>query len=480
MVAPLVYIVGGIVVRVAARVLVKQAPKIVAKQVAKKTVTKAAKSTQSFTIVCRNYFDKLNIDFPNITFGKTAYPDIEDSIANLNIPIVYGDFATNLTPVNGFDGQAASVKSFVTNGINSGVLAGTSNLQMKTSLNALTFFDNTKVFLKRGDFFYLFSTSDITNISVDNTSFEIKQNGSGGITVIDSTVSPILYYKYEVSDEFYVRVRGKDLSGYNDNILVQAKDILLTYGGAVSGDFDSNWDTFKNKATPSESAIANIKSRVWIQESQPCIKYVLSMLEQVRLESFVNNELKLKISSLHFDNFIANPSFKITNFDIEKGSLKPRLDDKNNFNRLRGVFNFLPDFNENFGKTPIFRNQNAINASGKAISKQIVFPNLYIESDVINQVKEILKLSSSLIEIVDANFTWRSTLQDIGNFVSMNISIGAIKLSNVPMLIREIGYDPQGLKIPIRLWSFQLTPFSGWSGIGSGITGGTSSVITQE
>jgi hypothetical protein len=49
------------------------------------------------------------------------------------------------------------------------------------------------------------------------------------------------------------------------------------------------------------------------------------------------------------------------------------------------------------------------------------------------------------------------------------------------MLIREIGYDPEG-KVPVRVFSFQLVPFPGWEPTWSpeGITGGFEAVIDEE
>jgi hypothetical protein len=76
--------------------------------------------------------------------------------------------------------------------------------------------------------------------------------------------------------------------------------------------------------------------------------------------------------------------------------------------------------------------------------------------------------------------TWRALLLDIGNFVKLNIDIGSINMENIPSMIREIGYDPNGFKLPVKIWSFQMLPFGSWNPGYNGITGGQSATIDEE
>jgi hypothetical protein len=116
---------------------------------------------------------------------------------------------------------------------------------------------------------------------------------------------------------------------------------------------------------------------------------------------------------------------------------------------------------------------------GIEISKLIKFPNLYVETDTVNQIKEIIKLASAAYEHVQVNLTWRSLLLDIGDFVSLDVKIGSTIYDSIPCMIREIGYDPEGIKLPVRLWSFQVVPFPGFAGA-SGSVGGSNASITEE
>jgi hypothetical protein len=421
----------------------------------------------NFTIITRDFLDKFTKDFPSSVFTSTSFPDIESGLIGTLAPVIYGDWTVDVNAVG------ASIPGYPVNGANAGVLAFTSSVQVYLSSNDNVYLDTASFILKRGDIFWPFNSADVS-IVTGNRVVDIKQSGNGGVTLVDG--SP---YQFQTGDVFYCKVKGQDLGAYDDNLVAQAKHILLTYGGAVVGDFDANWDTYRDKASPAESAISTIKSRVYLNESQPVMQYVLSMLEQVRLEPFPSRDLKLKLFALHLDEFPSSPSFTVKNWDIEYSSLTPRLDDRNIWNRAKADYSFDPLLNENRLQTPIFRNSPAIVQQRKEISKKVVFPNLYIEADVIYQLKEMLKLASAGSEFIEVNLTQRALLLDIGNFIKLNLDFGGIIYQNVPAIIREIGYDPKG-RIPVKLWSLQMTPYPGYTPGYAGTVGGSTATITQE
>lgn len=435
------------------------------------------RTVSSIIITARDRFDIINQSFPSSVLTLANFPDLEPDKENLIVPIVYGDWRTDVEP------GAASVPTIVVNGNDpdvNGDTSRTNNVQLVICNHPLQVFDSTNVYLVRGENAWLLPAGDITNISIGSSpsSFEIVQNSGIMQGVTAEAEDQVL--EFSKGDSFYVRVLGKDLGTYDNNIVAQAQDILETFAGLSSGDFDSSWNTLKTKSSPSQSAIASIKSRAYIFEQQNILEYVLSLLEQVRIEAFIDKNLKLKLFSLHLEDFEADPDHTIKNVDIEKGSFSPKLDDRNNFNRAKGVFNLLPNRNENFQETPIYKNAAAISQAGKVISKKIVFPNLYQASAVNDQVKEILKISSAYLENVYSTLTWRSMLLDIGDFVKLNVKIQSTEFSEVPAVIREIGYDPTGIKIPVRLWSFQMLPFPGYIPGNTGTVGGSTATITEE
>ncbi len=391
---------------------------------------------------------------------------------------VYGNITFNVSttpsgPLVGTSGTQSGDHQF-----NAAPTATTRNLGLIISENALTSLDQNNIYLKKGDLYSKIPISEIQNVSVDNREFEVKIRSA--TLWVDVGEGALVAYVYESSDEIMVRCVGKNLGSYTDNIISQAKDILKSYGNCVDGDFDANWDTYRDKNTPAISAISGMLSRVWINEPEGSLTYALSMLEQVRLEAFISDQLKIKINSLHFEDFDPDPSLKLFNYDIEKESLQFTIDEQTNFNRAQGVFAFSPLRNENSRSTIIYKNDASISQIGKTISKKLVFPNLYVENTVTDQLIEILRMASSFIEIADLTLTWRALLLDIGDFVKLNIQIGSTILTDVPCMLRNIGYDPNGLKLPCRVWSFQLCPYPGYDPSYPGIVGGYDATITNE
>jgi len=425
------------------------------------------RSVKSVTVIARDVFDTLTSEFPKSVIRQSDYPYAQDGVIGKIIPVIYGDWTVSLDP------EPAIIATFVVNGDDPNVKDGDRNpVQVLITNHDLAFIDSENIYLKKGDAYHLVPSSDVT-IGSGNRSFSVSQDQNG--TWVGGEK-----YQYDQSDSFFVRVKGKSLDGYDDNIVAQARDILITHGGIDASYLDQNWTTFRDKAFPPQSAIANFKSRIFQVESTPVIQYVLSLLEQVRLELFVSRDQKLKINSLHLEDFSIQP-YTIKNWDIVLDSFNISIDERQNFNRCRGVFDLHPDRNENAQSTPIFRNQSAIDQIGnKEISKQITFPNLYEPQAVKYQVQEILKIASSTIELVNCATTWRSTLKDIGDIVKLSVQIGSVQYTDVPAMIREIGYDPVGLKLPMKLWVFAMCPFPGYTPNFAGTVGGYNAVITEE
>lgn len=339
------------------------------------------------------------------------------------------------------------------------------NIKLVVSSNVNAFFDSDNVYLKRQDQYWLVPSSEIVNLNADKNYFEVKQNSA--VLWLNS-----LAYLYETGDIFLVKVKGKDLGAYDNNPVWQARDLLITYGGLVSGDFHSNWATFRDATTA--------KSRIYVSESQSVLTYALSILEQILLEAFVDRSLKLKINSLRFSDWTPAPTYTVKNWDVESGSFNTSVDERNNFNRAQAAYNFLPEKNENAYLTSVYKNTSAITQTGKAISKRIVFPNIYLKTDVVYYLQEILKLASSGLESITINLTWRSLLKDIGEFIAIDVKIGSTQFENVPCMVREIGYDPAGLKLPVKMWCMTMVPFPGYVPGYIGTVGGYNATIDEE
>lgn len=432
----------------------------------------AGRDVKAINLIARDDFDRFNEMMPTELFTVDEFPNIQDRVAGKAKPVIYGDYTTALGDV------PARVPAFPVNGADPDVVLDggpRNNVQLVISVNANRSFDNTNVWVRRGEFYYAIASSNLTNVSADNNAFEIEQGGT--LTDINGVVQTDPFY-FEASDEFFVRVTGKDLGAYSDNFVWIARDILITYGNAVSGDFHANWATYRDKASPVESAIATQKCREHRQEAISALSLALSMLEQVRLEAFVDRDQKIKINSLHFEDFQASPAFNVKNWDIVKGSFLPNIDNNNNFTRVKGFFSRMPDTNDNEFETPFFRNQASIDDSNRTVTKGLVYPCHYEAQSVYYNAQETLKLASAWFEVIACELTWRAVLLDIGDFVKLNVKIGSAQYTDVPCLIRDVGYDPAG-KVYVKLWALQTVSFPGYSPV-TGSVGGYDATITQE
>lgn len=429
------------------------------------------RSTKTFTLICRDKFDDLKAKFPNTFFNSTDYPQIGDNVNGKPKPIIIGDWTTNLEIAKG-----SSIPGFVVNGADATMNGETShvtNVKLVVSENANRSFDNTKVVLLRSQLAYIFNSADIVNVNVDNNYFEIDQDT--GNTLIEGA-----NYTYKQSDKFFVQVTGVQIDGgnvYPDNPVEMARYILTTYGGATGGDFNTSaWDTLRDKAAPAQDAIVNIPARIWVGKPVPALDTALSILEQVRCEGYINRSQLLDVQTLHWGDFDPDPSLVVRNQDIEVNSFKLQIPDRNNITRAQAFFNFLPDINEEYQATVLRKNQAAINQQ-KEIDKGLVFPNLYVQTDVQNQLDEYLRLISGGREDITCNQSWRVLTLDLGDWVKMDVQIQSVNFEGVPCWIRSIGFNSVGMKISLNYFSFQLLPFQTWTPGYSGTVGGQTALI---
>ena len=70
-------------------------------------------------------------------------------------------------------------------------------------------------------------------------------------------------------------------------------------------------------------------------------------------------------------------------------------------------------------------------------------------------------------------------MKDIGNFIRFNVNIGSANFDDVRCMIRELGYTSQG-RVPLKIWSLQMTPYPGYEPGNAGTVGGYNAEITEE
>jgi hypothetical protein len=420
---------------------------------------------KSFKLTAKNKFEVLNTTFPDKYLSIDAFEFLDDDLVGVAVPVILGDWTVNLARSH------PSVPGLVVNGknplVNKSIVdingdpdpnVGSARVQAVISINPLSFLDTSKVYLKRSDVAYIFDSADIEILAgLDNRFVYITQ---GNLQVNE----PLEPWIYEDGDEFFFEVKGTTFDSPINigNPLMQAKKLLMVYAGRLEADFDSSWATYITRL-----GTKGWLSRCWVQDQQPLFEYILSLLEQVRLEVYINNDNKLAVTSLWMEDFIPAPSFRINNFDIIRGTLKPILEDRNVFNSAKAEYSFDPSITQNRFSTAQYSNELAVTQMGSKIAKLIVFPNLYIESHVLDNLTEILRLIP-YIEFLECSVTPRSLLLELGQQIGLNINVGGFNLVDkfgvlyndmVTGIVRSLGFDPKGMSIPIKVWMLQMVAF---------------------
>lgn len=444
---------------------------------------------KSFQLTAKNKFDVLNTNFPNEYLLQSEYAYLDDDLEGTPLPYILGDWTVALRR------GAPCVPGYVLNGknplVNSSVVdengdpdpnVGTVEVQVAISINELSFVSTGSVVLIRQDLPYRFRPEDVTILhGLGNRIVLLSQMG---MMVNPDDPKPWIY---EDGDQFYFAVKGIEFEpGINlGNPIRQAKELLNYYAPQLEEiDYDATWNSYITRLTAK-----GWLTRVWVQEQQPLLEYILSLFEQIRIESFINNDNKVAISSLWFEDFNPSPSFRINNWDIIKGTFKPRIEDRNVFNSAKADYGFDPSINKNRFSTAQYSNELAVTQMDEKIAKLIVFPNMYDESHVLDNLQEILRLVP-YIEYIECSVTPRSVLLELGDNIGLRINIGGFNLMDkygvvyndmVTGIIRNIGFDPSGMAIPIKVWMLQMVSFPG--SLKNDVTGkisGYNIVITKD
>ncbi len=431
------------------------------------------KDKDKITFSARDTFEQYNIPFNLPTINSTVFVTAPTDIIGKTIPYVMGDWTAGFNVATGpsvnvsISAVDVGIQTYTpsSSGLYGGIpgynVGGTTFVFATGNYTPDTIQD---VVIKRGETLF-------------RTNFNSTPAASGGYWSVDivgykkTSDGTSASYTYIAGDIAIVSVKLPYASTKYDNILEQAQRILIDIGGAISGNFHSNWATYIAKSSPAQSSISTIKSRVWIGDATTNIlEYVLGMLEQVRLEMFVDKTLLFKINTLHFEDWIALTSMRsVKQTEIIETSINTYLDDKNFFNGAKAEFAYYPIIDKTSLETSKKKNATSQTLAGKLIEKVIVFPNLYVLTDVNYQLTELLRFYSQILEYINIQSAWTGILDDLGDFLNFNFELGSISYTGNPCMIRdfEINFDNGicGYRL-LSLYGFNYTNYtSGFTGL---------------
>lgn len=428
------------------------------------------RSVQTFTLSARDVFEDLNRDNPLPQITLADYPDAFSSSLGKIIPMVLGDWEVGFTFADqeNFKLKIGAVDFEIKNKTPANLHGGITGYYVGGTLATGSFFvfaignytpDNiANCYIKRGDNVLVVDFNPAPVVKAGRFTVQV-------LGLIDSTNAVVPYVPVD-GDIALVSVKIPYAAGQYSNAVRIAQEIITTLGYYAPAGFDTaSWDALANKVTPPESAIANIKARLWVgkasAETTP-LSLALSLLEQVRVEMFVDQNQKLKLTSLHTDSFPSAPTRRVDQFQVGEQSFAVKGDDRTYFNAAESVYAFTPITDKTALITSRRQNTNSVSKSGKFVVKSIECPNLYVESDVINQVDEFVRFYSMGIEYIECDLAWVHLLADIGEFVSFNFTQGSVSFADVPCQIRDKTIEFKTGASKVRMIGFHVFPYGAY------------------
>lgn len=430
---------------------------------------------ESITIRATDRFNSLNRANPLPVINDTDFPSAPDDSLGKIIPMVIGDweagynYTANAGKVTASDGatptpNSAEVLVDAPNSFYGGTIGyyvgGGYFVFSIGSAGGTSITPDTiaKVHIKRGD----------TMFQCDFNATPQNPGGvgywcalvNGLINAADGTTFP---YVYQNGDLAIIAVKVPYAVGKYSNPIEIAELILTGLGGASALDFDtSSWTALKTKATPVQSDMTSIKARVWIGEEKDSVLGVaLGLLEQVRVEAFVNLAGDIALVALHPEDWETPSSFtRLDQVELDEDKTKVTADERTFFNQASLNYAFTPVTKKTERGTKQRKNQTSIDRSGKTVAKVIDVPWLYEETDAVNQLDEFLRFYSMGIHYVDVEAAWVHLRRDLGEFVQLNYEVGGLEYDAAPTIIRDVSVIPETGAVQLRLLSLANFPYA--------------------
>lgn len=421
---------------------------------------------ESLSIRARDVFTQLNKKIPLPPINEVDFPSAPPESIGKIIPMVLGDWEAgyNVTP-------------------NAGTISISDGM---TTTNVLTdapgnFFGGVSGINVGGGFFVFsigtYTPDNIANahirrgdalIQVNFTAAPQNTAGYWSLEVLSLNVDGggTTPYVYQQGDIATIAVKVPYAAGKYSNPIELAQEILFTLGGKSSGDLDaSSWNALKTKNTPAQSDMTSILARLWIGKAEDVVLgRALSLLEQVRVELYINSIQKIAVKSLHPEDFPTLAAMtRVEQYHINETSVKVKGDDRTFFNAALGNYGYTPILDKTQLQTVQRKNQNSVDKSGKLVAKAIDLPDLYVSSHVLMQIDEFIRFYSMGIEYVTVEVAWPHLLRELGEFINFNYSVGGLDFPGKPMQIRSIEIDPSNGSVEFKLLSFANFPYPNYS-----------------
>lgn len=316
-----------------------------------------------------------------------------------------------------------------------------------------------------------------------NTNSFYRVNPLTGVLIAGSvvnvtTIAPNFNYPngigYFIDGTIFI-LNKSDLSIYNYNEFVGAsenigficRNILQSYAGKTSFDFDLLWNE------TSRGSLNNYKARVYINEKVNAINYIYTLLSGFNASAYIRMQ-KYALFQINFLNFKTNGDL-IREGDIKEKSFNPSKEYNQYFNTATADYKYVPFSATNDG-SDIYVSPSGVKLAGREIAKKLEMKAVYRRTDLDKLVPLFVRLASAEPEFVNLTLGFRFLFTQLNVFYNINfVDVEFEKKSGrrfnmVPCFVRSYQMNLDNMQIQMKVWSLGTTQFGDY--VPGGVIGG--------
>lgn len=256
----------------------------------------------------------------------------------------------------------------------------------------------------------------------------------------------------------------------NENPGFIARDILQSYAGKSTFDFDLKW----NEAC--RNNLSQFRGRISIDDATTVVQQLVEFMQSFNTNVHLNLQ-KYSLFYIGFENFRTDGN-QIREGDIEKGSFSPRKEFNQYFNTAVATYAKSP-FNGDTIRSDTYLSPTGRQLAGKEILKELELPFVYRRNDIDTLLPLFVRLAAAEPEFVELKAPFRFMFAQLNTFYNINFrdlfnkdgSLSGRRFDNIPSFVRSVGMDLGDMGISLKLWSLGTTRFGDFVPVGT-VAGG--------
>ena len=257
----------------------------------------------------------------------------------------------------------------------------------------------------------------------------------------------------------------------NENAGWIARDLLQSYAGRTSLDFDLEWNQ------TCRDDLSSFYSRAYINKKDNVVKYLVKFLQQTNSLLYSRFQ-KYSLYHITFDNFTTEGK-TMREGDMILGTFKPSKEHNQYFNSAQSEYKLAP-FSKTETQSDIYISPLGIQLSGREVNRTLEMDTLYRREDVDQLVPLMVRLAAAEPEFISVSVGMKFLFSQITDFYNINyydincetqVIQSGRRFDYIPSFIRKMVVDLDKLRIDLKLWSLGTTQFGNFVPTGT-VAGG--------